>query len=514
MSFNIKNFLTQEFKNLRKIIFSFLRHQKPIAGLAITEDSLDVIIFDEHRNRKLGEKINIDISSAESVKNGLKNLKKKFGPSFSSVVVSFPPSFLYLAMFEFPIYADDEQIKEAMKLAASSLPLPEESIYFDWMPLKNNNVNKKEVVLAAAKRDLIDNQLKIFEENKLSIIAAETFAWSVGRFLEEGDKITMVIMKQPKNIFFILYDGSAPYFQFNLPKDRFNSDEEFLAASVRCIKNLSHFAATDNGGIRTVEKIVALAGDKIIEYWQKALSGGKAGVKVAGDEQLQKIKIQQGFNLENGINSNDLAFLAALGALKRGLIPRKNDEIVSILPINTTTAYEQHRLFSFVDFFQKFSIGFAGFLIVIFLGNLIMLKMLFPGIEEELKKEGSFSSDLSAIIEKEGIFNENIGKLSKINQTTPQWENVFSEIDKIVASSATASGGLILNQISVSGDGNVSFSGVAATRGSLIKLKDNLGSSEIFSSDPLPLSIFLNKGSIPFAIKAKLKDAKILIPNE
>ncbi len=505
----MKSFLEKKIDNLKKKFFSFLRHRKPIAGLAIADDSLNVIIFDEYRNRRLGEKINIDISSGESVKNGLKNLKKKFGASFSSVVVSLPPDYSYLTMFEFPLSAEEEQIKEAMSLASSSLPLPEERIYSDWMFLENRSARKKEAVLEMAKKELIDSYLKIFEENKLSVIAAETFIWSLGRFLKEGDDITMLIIRQPKNILFALYDGCVPYFQFNLPKEKFSNEEEFLTASAHYLKSVSHFTETDNSRIRKVGNIIAIAGDKLIDYWQKELSA--PALQKGEKKDIRQRKIQQGLDLGEGMRSNDLAFLAALGAMKRGLIPRKNDKIVSLLPLNTETAYEQYRLFSFADFLQKFSVGFAGFFLLVFLGNVIMVRMLFPGIEESLKKEGSFSTDVAEIMEKKETFNARIAQFSKINQATPQWENVFAAIDQVVTKSAAAGGGLTLNQINVSSDGSVSFSGVSSNRESLIKLKENLGNSEVFLSDPLPLSIFLSKGNIPFTIKAKLKDLKTII---
>lgn len=491
---NLKFFLFGQFERIKKKISYFLRHKKPIAGLAITRKEIYAVIFDESKGGMFGEKVEIENLEIESIKKGLKKLKEKFGASLSSAVVSLPPSLSYLSIFEFPMSAEKEQIEEAMKLASSALPLPDSEIYSDWMFLENKNIKKKETVLEMAKRNLMDSYLEAFERSKISVIAAENYAWSIGQFLKDGDDITMVIMEQSDMITFVIYDGCFPYFRFNLPKDKFKNEKDFLTATAHYLNSLAHFILTDNGKARNVGSIVAISGDELINHLQKNIA------------EAAKIKIQKGFSLGNELeNINDLGFLAAFGAVKRGFIPRKQDEIVSLLPIGTELAYEHHRLFSFIDFIQKFSIGFAGFLIIVFLGTLIMVKTLFSGIENSLEKEVVLPTDIAGIREKAVVFNQSISKLLKINNQRIAWEKIFIEIDKIVSGS-----GVIINQLGASESGEITFSGIAANRDNLIKLKDQLAGSQIFSSEPLPLSLFLNKENISFSIKAKLKKMDFL----
>lgn len=492
--FNI--FFSEKFARLKKKIFSFLRYQKPIAGLAIVQNGIYAVIFDESKGGMFGEKTEIESFDEESIKNGLKKLKEKFGRSLSSVVISLPPAISYISVFEFPMAAEDQQIEEAMKLAFSALPFPESDIYSDWMFLENFNIKKKETVLETTRKHIIDYFLKIFEQNKIGVIAAENYIWSIGQFLKNGDDTTMVIIEQPEAVIFAIYDGRLPYFRFNLPRDRFKNEKDFLAASAHYLKSLAHFVLTDDNKMREINSIIAVSGDELADYLQKNVPG--------------EIIIQKGFSLGSELeNVNDLGFLSALGAVKRGLIPRKKDNIISLLPIGTELAYERHRLFSFVDFFQKFSIGFAGFLIVVFLGALIMVKTFFSGIEESLKKEVSLPADVVEIRDKAVVFNKNVVQLLKIKNQAVVWEKIFIEIDKLISET-----NIIISQLGIGENGDIAFSGIAPNRDNLVKLKDYLAASPVFSSEPLPLSLFLNRENIAFSIKTRLKDLKILYSNE
>ncbi|MBI5306575.1 pilus assembly protein PilM [Candidatus Wolfebacteria bacterium] len=484
-------FEKEKIKLLKKKILSFLRYQKPIAGLALAADGIYAVIFDEKKGGMFGDKNPIESLNVKAVGDGLKKIKEKFGASVSSAVISFPPSFSYLTVFEFPLSAEDSQIEEAMKLASASLPFPENQIYSDWMRLENKNIKNKEAVLEMVRKDLMDPYLEVFEKNKISVVAAENYSWSFGQCLEDGDDITMVVMEQPDIATFSIYDGKFPYFRFDLPKDKFNGKEKYFAAAIHYLKSLIHFVSSDNGKTREIGLIIFLGADELADYLQKNVS---------------EIKIQKGFSLNGELqNVSDIGFLSALGAVKRGLIPRKKDDIVSLLPISTETAYERHRIFSFIDFIQKFSIGFSGFLIIVFIGVIIMIKTFFSGIEDSLKKETALPADVAEIKEKAVIFNKNVSQLLKIQNNNVAWEKFFAEIDKIVSGT-----GVIISQLSANENGEINFSGTAPTRDSLVKLKDYFADSSVFSAESLPLSLFLNKESIAFSLKIKLKDLNFL----
>ena len=475
------------FNNIKQKLFVFLRRVKPIAGLAITDDGLYVAVFSGATNTiVLRKKFAFDELTAENISKGLKKLKIEPKIDFSSVIVSLPSSESYTALFEFPLIAENKQIEEAMNLATSTLPVSEAEIYSDWMPLENIKTKKKEAVLEMAKKISIDSYLKIFDENKIAPVAIETYAWSLGQFLEEGDDIVMTVMEQFDSLIFIIYDGKIPYFHFILPKEIFNNEEDFLKSLIHHIKRLIHFVSSENNRSREIKSIIVLGSEELKKFLKENISGVDfKEIKGMGD-------------------SGELGHSIALGAAKRGLIPRREDAIVSLMPIGTELAYERHRLVSFLDFFQKFSIGFAGFLVVLFTGALVMVRALSLNVEKALQKEIIFPVEVAETRENAKFFNEAVAQMYKIQSASPLWQKVFFEVEKY------ANIGISISQISANENGVISFSGNAASRDSLIFLKNQITGSAVLDAEQLPLSLFLNKENINFTIRAKLKDANFL----
>ena len=474
-------------EQIKKKIYSFFRRVKPIGSLAIGEKSL-VLMFVDKKGKILTKEVSLDSFDRKNIFQALQKIKKEIGHSLPPFIVSLPPKKSFIRVFEFPMVADKEQIEGAMNLAVSTLPVPESEIYTDWMPLKNENLKKKETVLGMNKKEEIDYYLKIFEEIGISSIAVETHTWSFGRFLEEGDKITIVMTDYSDSAAFAIYDGQIPYFQFDLPKEIYATNAEKIKAIEHFTRRLIHFVSTEDNQARKVDSVIILNNDELREDLAKKIPEIKFEAQIFSTE------------MEKGSLSN----IAAFGAFRRGLIPRREDAIVSLMPTGTELAYEHHRLFSFVDFVQKFLIGFVGLLIVLFLGMLLTVQLVSKNIEKSLQKETSFPIAVVEIKEKADWFNGLLSQISKIYAVTPIWEKVFEEIDKYSGI------GITISSVSSDTFGNIQFSGIAANRDSLILLKNQLGNSVIFEAESFPLSLFLSQENIAFTVRAKLKDIAIL----
>lgn len=454
---------------LKEKIFSFFSQTKLIGGLAITDKSLVLAFRDEKGNLIFKE-------------SPIKSLNKKIDKSLPSLIVSLPPNLSFTQVFEFPLIATEEQIQEAMELADSTLPLPKSGIYTDWMFLESKKVKKRETVLALAKKALIDSYLKILEDFKAVPIAVETYSWSLGRFLEEGDKIVMTIMELSDDVAFAVYDGQTPFFHFHLPKENLGLKTEKDKIIEHYTRRLIHYISAENYQTRIIDSIIVLNNQKLKEHLQK---------KIPGIEFRDKLTENAPENLD---------FLIALGAMKRGLIPRRSDTVISLMPMGTELAYSRHRLFSFVDFIQKFLIGFGAFLTVLFLATLIMIEIRFSGVKKELEEEMILPLETTMVKEKAREFNDLVSKATRVYSLTPDWEKLFGEIDNY------GGVGIAISGISVDlSGGAVQFSGTAVNRDALIVLKNKLVNSAVFETEPLPLSLFLSSENIPFTVKMKLK---------
>lgn len=474
---------------LKQKIISFLRRVRPIAGAAFSGKEIYLSFYGKN-GESVNKKIPLTAVGLEGIKEGIKKIKKESEGNFDSLIVSLPVEESFLSIFEFPLAASEEQIEEAMKLSVVALPMPEKNVYADWMSLISKNNRKKEMILMAANKEKIDPYLKIFEENKLAVIAVETNALSFGRFLNDGDKIIMAIIESLDNFLFIIYDGQLPYLQFVFPKRVAKDQNALFDSASKIVRRLIHFILTDSNSGKNIDSIIVLNDIEFKNHLEKEIPDIGIGVQFSAQEQ-----------------NYDFGFLASIGAARRGAMPRQADNIISLMAVGTELAYERQRLFSLIDFFQKFLIGLGGFLIILFSGVFLMVNSLFGDIDKMIQNEQNFLVKTDVVKEKAILVNEKIAKISDIDSTTPNWENIFTEID------AFANIGIPIDSIkgiSANSNGEFSLSGTAATREILVALKDYIGNSKIFNASALPLSLFLSEKNIDFNIKANIKNSEFL----
>ena len=489
LKFNPHNFYQIKLERARHKIISFLKRIRPVAGAVFVGQEAYLSFFDKN-GLLVNKKISLVGVGLEGIKEGIWKIKKYSERNFDSLIVSLPAGESFLSVFEFPLVASDAQIEEAMKLSSAALPIAEKDVYADWMPLISKTKGKKEMVLIAGNKGIVNSYLKTFEENKLAVIAVETHALSIGRFLNDGDEITMVIIGNTDNFLFIIYDGQMPYFQFNLPK-RINNDQNIiLNLAFKTARRLIHFVRTDSNGKKEVNSIIILNDDEFKNRLEKEISG----IAVSAQFPLQE-------------RDCDFGFLASIGAVKRGIIPRSKDVVISLMAIGTELAYERQRLFSLIDFFQKFLIGFGGFLIILLSGVFLMVNSLSANIDKLIQGEQNFPDELVAVKEKAIAVNDKIAKISGIDAITPNWENIFLEVDNLSSIGMPISS---INGVNINSKGEFSLSGTAATREILVTLKNYFVNSSVFEAGALPLSLFLSDRNIDFSIKANTKNQKFL----
>lgn len=492
---------------LKQKIYSFFKQVRPIAGLAIMEDALYFAVYNEVASGQIKiliKEFPLASQSAEDIEASLKTIKQEFKNNFSSAIISLPPAVSYINVFEFPSTVNEQQVEESMKLAESTLPISEADGYIDWMPLENKLANKKEAILGIARKNIADFYLNIFNNAQITPVAAETYIWSLGRFLSQEDsETTMVIILQPKEAIFAIYNNKTPYFQFNLPREVFeNKKSDFLKEISSFSKRLIHFVLTEDSHSRKISSVVVLGDHKLREELRSFFQNNFSEIKF---NDVSVLNLESNAEYVGDISSgNEIGILSALGAAKRGVLPRRMDTIVSFMPVGTELAYERHRLFSFVDFVQKFSIGFMGFLIMLFVGVLVMIKTSASSVEKALQKESVIPIEMANVMDKAKWFNGQVELISAIQTNSPVWNSILNEVGQYQGT------GITLSQISADENGSVSFSGIAASRDALTLLRDNLMKSQILEIEPLPLTLFLNKENISFTIRAKLKDQKFL----
>ena len=178
------------------------------------------------------------------------------------------------------------------------------------------------------------------------------------------------------------------------------------------------------------------------------------------------------------------------------------------MPVTTRLAYERQRFLSFLSFFQKLTIALGGFFVLFFFTTFLLIQSIFTTtLESSIHEEALIDPEQGALLLHAAEFNTQIDRLSQLLQHHPQWENLFREFDALMNET------VLVSQLEVGLARSVSFSGVARDRDALLTLRSKLDQSSIFTPITLPLSLLLEKNSIPFSFDIQLKDPDLLYNN-
>ncbi len=494
---NILKKLLNRFKNID--LSGLLHHEEKIGGLAVDENGVFLTYLVKNKEGKEDEifkkEISLPIGTIENgiLKNseaflaGLKELQKNKPPS-KSIIVSLPSIVVQPFIFEFFPNLKQEEINNAVSLIInSSLPLPPEKIYADWEEIKDENLQKKKVLLGMGLRGLIDPYLEVIKKADFAPVALETHSWSLGRLFNKNEPL-MALNFESGGAVFSVFSGGSPVFQFNFS----DADKNFLEKAAVFAERIMYFLASDNEYGFKIKNFLLLGDNetqnKFKNIFQKRLSlkFNKEEMTFNGDESLK-------------------AKIFSAGAAKRGLLPRYQDAICSLMPVGTELAYERQRFVSFLDFFQKFAIAFGGFFIILFLGTFLLINVVSRNAAKSLIEEQTIVlPELTSIKETAALFNEKMEQFSAIAAKSPKWENLFNEIDKL------NNPGMIIGNLSVAVAQPVTISGAARDRDSLLQLKSTLENSPVFTAPPLPLSALIGKENIAFSFNLELKDGGLI----
>jgi hypothetical protein len=223
----------------------------------------------------------------------------------------------------------------------------------------------------------------------------------------------------------------------------------------------------------------------------------KLPLKIVEVETISKI---------NGLEK-DLKWFIALGAAMRGLIPRKDDQIISLMNIGTEKAYKQEKINSTTNFLISLNAALAIFFFAAFMATWSLISII---QNNYIKQISSFyilpSSENSMILnEKVADFNSLIDQMSVIVQKEPLWSKVIEETkNKVVV-------GISINNIALSSiDGLLSITGIAINREAINALKQSFESSEIFGEVAIPLDNLGKKVDIPFSMTFRIKSPELI----
>ncbi|HTW97114.1 MAG TPA: PilN domain-containing protein [Candidatus Methylomirabilis sp.] len=462
--------------------FSFLKKifvpEEPIAGLEITDAHLRLVLLGlnkkdgaittrESVERALepGIIVNGEIKDKNKLSRALWEFKKGLKVSTDYVIASIPADKIYLKILSFPKNIEGERLDEAVRLAIDfQLPHAANDSYYSWEVFPSDGAQK--VFVAEALKKDIDPYLECVRR-VFRLIALEFQGTSFARVVaSEKDKVVLLkITNQSSFSFFIIKN------------------------------NVIRFSRTLSASY--AKKKIDQELEKISDFYESA-----AGEKISEIIDLTK----KSPSIDKKINfplADDGSWLMALGAARRGIIPRQLDDFVSLSPISAQKAYKYHKAVSFASILTWLIVGLAIFFIVAFASVWLLMITLQQQTAQKAESISSLSAapDLQAVEQKIQDANSLISATAEILGHSPRWSLLIEELQKTIID------GIVITGLNLpAADATLSLNGVAQDRVTLNKFRDNLKSSTMLTDVKLPLTNLEQKENIPFSISFNLKN--------
>lgn len=500
-------------------ILKLLTYQEKIGGISIFDSRIEMLVLEFNEKKGAlsiahaslidlapGVVVGGELKNEEAFVSAIKELisKNKFvgkKSKISSFIVSVPANVIYYHNFSFPHNLSDVQVDDAMKLNLKfSLPIAQDDVYVDWEQAESRDVVKKEVNLCAGPRSFMDKYLNALTRAGVTAVALEFYALSISRVmaLASREPAIIAIFSNGDLELAIIESGAIRLLQsFNIDKiiDLGEMKTE-MDIVVDKIWRAVNFYNSEKGQKGFLNKIFLVGDFEKIKDYKDIIFSKVEGVTV---DFSMMLPIFPEISLVKNSNLSQITFGAAL----RGLMPREEDTIISLMPIGTEEAYEQKRLFSFVKISSDLISVLSVFFIILFAGSWILMTVLLGNIDKSLERQSSLPEGLVELKEKAILFNDTVTQIDVLQQETPKWSRFMERLGSFLAY------GISIHRIDASLDG-IAINGAAVTRDSLLQFKSILEKTELFSEVKIPINYLEQKENISFSLVLKFKDAEFI----
>ncbi len=364
--------------NIRKII-SFLNPKPPIAGVEISDFYLRFVYL---KNTKL---MNLDIRltpgvikdgkviQKDKLKDAFFKLKQKLGKEAKKlphIIIAIPSSSIFIQTFNLPFLAP-EKVPEAAKLNMQMIsPLPIEEAYADWDMLGENLRSSQITFLSVfTEKNNIDIIVSSAREVGFVVVAIEPSVFALERAVGDSDTeynksdfhillnvtndgmdFAGILNKKVHFDYFIswlsMYEGATEI-----------SPQVFENTVSRYTQQVLNFAMSNNG--TSPKELILVASEFHDEI--KTIIEKNFRIKVIPQDLFATGKLYASWGV-------------SYGAYLRGLIPRGEDELISLTSLGTNEEFRQSQLIHFLKICRNIFAAYGATLVIIFFLSLIFLQ--------------------------------------------------------------------------------------------------------------------------------------------
>lgn len=463
-------------------ITSFLTKAETIAGLEISDSHIRLCFFTQDKKDTsttiavqkeqalpAGAITNGVIQDSEKVVKALTLLLSGLPQKIHFVIATIPAQAGYIKTFGFPKAIQGKKLEETMDLTIGfQLPFHTEDLYLDWEATGDPDSN--EVILAAAKKSIIDAYTAALTVVKLNPVAIEPHIFAVLRAitLPSEDHVLIIDETSADDILFWITHKGAVQFVHSLPNRLSSQKEEELRKLLAFYEAEHHIKPT------------------VIRHEELAL--------------LESIKTKSNIQPAN-------PWFASVGAACRGIIPRAQDSLISLMPTGTVEAYKRQRAISFTEFLANTTVGIAGFFGIAFVGTWLLMSSLQQRTLVQIENLNALpmSPDTTELEAHAQALNALTDAAHQSLQRIPRWSTVIEEIHK-----RSGQGVTVTNATFPSPEDILTITGTATSREQLTAFKKTMEESTLFTEIVLPSTNLELRESIPFSLSFRLKDPTAL----
>ena len=457
---------------------SFFTREEPIAGLAIEEDVLRLVLLKRHpetgqreiqtfATKTVSRGVITDgiITDRSALTASLKKLLARSNVRLNYFIVSIPANQTYYKIFSFPKNIDTEQLEEAMGLVADfQLPFAADDVEIDWEKViikeewKETTGPSHVVALAVLKKKVTNEYLACLNDAGIKTVALEIHPQSIERVSSEDKTGKLIIHKTPSNVLLYIIEEQTLRFLRSIPNAQLQGKE--LSEEIRKIANFYETTA------QTTLQILPLDAQQI-------------NASIATNEEMRE---------------NISAWMIALGAAARGALPRKSDDLISLMPLGTEKAYEYQRAASFSIFLTHLAITFSIFFAASFLAAFALMIMIQENFSKQINALPPYRLPKISLTEDHAKrMNVIIAQTSTLVKTLPRWSGFMEELIGKIPSDIT------ISNLSIPSPGaTISMSGVAKNRVALNNFRKTLQGWPTITSLDLPTTNLDQREDIPF----------------
>jgi|GEM_PF-944425 type IV pilus assembly protein PilM len=468
--------------HIRVALLSFNKKTNVVGITALVEEPLPAGVI-----------TNGVVVKSELLVQALTRALKKMPTKLRFAIVTIPAESVFHRIVSFPKTVRNEKLEEAMKLTVGfQLPRPIEEVYLDWE--KNEGVDANEVLLATVPKLVIDAYTAAFFAAGVRVVAVETHPMSIVRSLQtRAGEQSLLVSREADQVTVAVIEGPLLRFVRTLP-GFIASDEKLLLDEIERIR--SFYEAESKRSINNT-------------YWmiEGEHAHGASPLASLTQDNAQVIGL---FSKHPVVAKNPCAWFAALGAAMRGILPRKEDTIISLMPVGTEEAYTKQKALVFSEFIAALCIGFSIFMIVLYAGAWGLLGYIQQGFSERLSTLSNIPmpEDAVQLQQRAHALNESITNTQALLSQMKRWSVVADVVEQ--ARLGFVAGISITNvSISTGPGGVISVRGVAATRDQLNTFKRALETADVITGVNLPLTSIGQRNNIAFTLTFSIKDPSL-----